>query len=367
MGHVVQVNGDYSIKSTPTDPVNAGRILLDPGASGFVTITGTLLVEGETLSVEAEDLNIKDNVIILNYYGDDRSNVPAGVVAIPDPVAGIQIDRGTLSPAVFLFDEVTDSWILGEGDPSSGQLDYSKGSLFVRRIKTTPDTDNGNLSLECFNVNRGVVDVGDNTTNYHLRVNKDNDIPNKRYVDLAIQNSPSFQIVRGTTRVISFDINDPIEDPSSFFPIASGAIAKQPPQSEIAVIVNDKRVINITEREFQMRGLAIVPGTPLGADIASQPQTSSITINATSENSNLILETNGSGKVQITYALQFDPTTINNVPSANNLLAPNTRVVYNGPIGGGTSGVYVVNNDATNNYRDELVLRNRALLFSMIF
>ena len=44
-------------------------------------------------------------------------------------------------------------------------------------------------------------------------------------------------------------------------------------------------------------------------------------------------------------------------------VVPNTTVVYAGPVNSGTSGMYAVNND----YRDELVLKNRALLFSMIF
>jgi hypothetical protein len=107
MGQFLRVNGDYNIKTA-----EGAKIILDtgPGASGGeVRITGDLVVEGETVSVAATNLNVEDNILIINYYGEDRTSVPSGVIL---GYAGIEIDRGDLSPAVLLFDETADSWLL---------------------------------------------------------------------------------------------------------------------------------------------------------------------------------------------------------------------------------------------------------------
>ena len=62
-GRTVQVSGDYNIKTG-----EGNTILLDTGPNvGEVRITGSLVVLGDTLTVEAENLNVQDNSIILNY------------------------------------------------------------------------------------------------------------------------------------------------------------------------------------------------------------------------------------------------------------------------------------------------------------
>jgi hypothetical protein len=110
-----------------------------------------------------------------------------------------------------------------------------------------------------------------------------------------------------------------------------------------------------------MRGFSIFPdNTVLGQDITTP--TTSVTLSTKAvyqTNCDLILETAGTGRVQISYGLEFDPAGQPIQP----VNTPNTTLIYNGPIAAGTSGVYAVNN----NYRDELVLKSRALLFSMIF
>jgi hypothetical protein len=200
----------------------------------------------------------------------------------------------------------------------------------------------------------GVVKVS-GTTNYEQQVTDDDDIPNKRYVDDAIIANPSFQIVRSDTRVTAFD---PVGDPLDF--LVTGAIGpyvNNPSQSEIAVIVNDRLVALFTENQVEVRGLSIIWEDNKGSDIGGFPASDAITLQATNTNTNIKLETNGTGKVQITYAMQFDNSGI--APAA----VTDTTVVYAGPDAAGTSGLYTVND----NYRDELVTKGRALLFSMIF
>jgi hypothetical protein len=339
MGQAVQVNGDYTIKTS-----EGGTILLDTGNNvGFVRVSGSLLVDGDTLTVSAENLNVKDNIIILNF-GETQAGVTLGY-------SGVQVDRGTLTPASFLFDEAAKSWILVEGSPES-TFSYENSSLRLKKIATDPDTDDGDLILVGFGT--GVVKVK-GTNNYHLRVTDDDDIPNKKYVDDAIIATPSFQIVRANTRVTAFDTENPLDQ--NFFPI--GPYNVPPPQDQIAVIVNNRRVAVFTEQEFTMRGLSIFPEDSKGSDIFGSFISEAVTIQARETNAGIRLETNGTGKVEITYALQFDPVDILTAPA----IVPNTTVIYNGPVAAGTSGLYAVNN----NYRDELVLKSRALLFSMIF
>jgi hypothetical protein len=302
-----------------------------------------LLVDGDTLTVSAENLNVKDNVIVLNF-----GETGAGVTL---EYSGIQIDRGSLTPTTILFDESADSWFIAEGTPESS-FNYTNSNLRLRRISTDSDTDSGDLTLIGFGT--GVVKVL-GTTNYEQQVTADDDIPNKKYVDDAIIATPSFQIVRSNTRITTFDTQDPLDQ--DFFPI--GPYVTNPNQDQIAVIVNNRRVALFTEEEFSLRGLSIFPEDNKGDDIFGGAISQAITIQARDTNSGIRLETNGTGKVEISYALQFNSVDVVISPAA----VTDTTVIYNGPIAAGTSGLYAVNN----NYRDELVLKSRALLFSMIF
>ena len=345
MGQVVQTNGDYEIKT------GIGKdILLNTGPNiGNVRVTGNLIVTGDTLTVSAENLNIKDNVIILNF-GETGNGVSLDY-------SGIQIDRGTAPPASFIFDEINDTWILAYGSPESA-FNFEGSSLRLQSIKTSStaylSATGRNGDLQLIGSGTGVVTVI-GTNEYEKQVTQDDDIPNKKYVDDAIQLNPAFQITKSDTRVIAFDTFDPLD--SGLFPI--GPYLGNPNASQVAVIVDNKRVALFTTDSLEMRGLSIFPEDPRRNDIFALPLPDGIRIQATNTNGNLILETNGTGKVEITYALQFDSVDIGVAPA----VVTDTTVLYNGPIASGTSGLYAVNN----NYRGELVLKNRALLFSMIF
>ena len=82
-----------------------------------------------------------------------------------------------------------------------------------------------------------------------------------------------------------------------------------------------------------------------------------VVLQSDNTNANIKLETNGTGKVVVTYALQLENNNITPAPVSG------TTLVYAGPVSAGTSGLYTINSS----YTDELVLRNRALLLSMIF
>jgi hypothetical protein len=340
MGQVLQVNGDYNIKT-----LEGGTITLDTGPDvGIVRVTGNLIVDGDTLTVSAENLNVQDNVIILNF-GETGAGITLGY-------SGIQIDRGTLSQVSFLYDEAADSWMLAEGQVP-GPFNYSNSNLRLRQILTNPDTDDGDLTL--IGVGNGVVKVT-GTNNYEQRVTEDDDIPNKKYVDDAIQSNPTFQILRGDTRVISFDLNSPL-DPFLYFPPDIGPYVDQPLSSLIGFVIDDQIVAEFYPNRVEMRGLTIWNEGRTDLNDPN-PVPNSILIQATNTDASIKLEANGTGKIEVASDLQLNYQTLG-IPA----IVTESVVLYSSPPDIGTTGIYFVNT-TTNG---EMISKNKALLFSMIF
>lgn len=409
MAQVLKVNGNYDIITA-----DGGTITFNTGFNvGTVRVTGNLIVEGDTLTVSAENLNVQDNVIVLNF-----GETGAGVTL---EYSGIQVDRGSLTAASILYDEAADSWNFALGTPESS-FNYNTSRIRVKEILTDSDTDDGDLTL--IGSGTGVVKVL-GTSNYENQVIADDDIPNKKYVDDAIQNNPTFQIrspgsgTSGDTRVIALDVNS-VGYPAGTFSPSIGPYSAVPPQSEVAVLVDNRRIAVFRRNTIEFTGLTIFTEDPVVSDIEAaipgnpgQPisvtntllgqtykivnpgNTNFVAIGAANNNigtiftasasgagtgtvqlitadyegqgavvlqsdntnANIKLETNGTGKVVVTYALQLENNNITPAPVAG------TTLVYAGPVSAGTSGLYTINSS----YTDELVLRNRALLLSMIF
>jgi hypothetical protein len=315
MGHVVKTNGDYSIKTG-----EGATIILDTGLGvGTTRVTGNLIVDGDTVTVSAENLNVQDNIIIVNY-----GETGAGVTL---QYSGLEVDRGTLARSAFVFNESDDSWNIGI--VSGGTYSFTNSNLRVRNILTNSDTDNGDLTL--IGTGTGVVKVT-GTTNYENQVTDDDDIPNKRYVDDAILFNPSRSINQLDTSVFIADADQPG---------TTTWIGATPFESEIAVIVD-----GIPNSFFY-------PNRAKIQDIEIQRSE----ISNSDTNANLFLRTNGTGKVQTNYAIQFDRIAV--TPAA----VANTSLVYATNIGPGTTGLKFINSS----YNDELASKNRALLFSMLF
>jgi len=188
------------------------------------------------------------------------------------------------------------------------------------------------------------------TTAYELQVTDDDDVPNKKYVDDAIQTNPTFQILRGDTRAAAFDIGNPIA--IGLFPI--GPYFAQPTESVIGLAVDDNIVAQFFRNRVQLAGINFFLEDPT-PDAPGIPDATVLqTVNT---NGNIKLETNGTGKVQITYALQLDN------PGATPAAVTNASLVYGGSVGTGSTGVYFRNTVKN----DELISKSKALVFSMIF
>ena len=337
MAQYLQVNGDYNIKTK-----EGGQITLDTGPGvGDVRVTGNLVVVGDTLTVSAENLNVKDNIIVLNY-----GELGPGVTLT---YSGIEIDRGdtTSTPAsiqgngLFIYNEDTNTWELAHGNVT-GTISFSDSNLKLRRIVVDPDVDNGDLTLIGDTSRTGVIKIG-NANDYaqQVRDRADNSvIPNKKYVDDAIRNNPTYQIVGEDTRVVVFDIDEPL-DPLQNFPPAVGPYTSQPPVSLVSVIVDG----SINSVFYDNR--AVIQGIEFNGTEITNDDT----------NTNIFIRTNGTGKLQTNYALQLD--NIGVIPAS----VEDSVILYTSTPGLATTGVYFVNSDRSG----ELINKNKALLFSMIF
>lgn len=193
MAQVLQTNCDYKIK-TQID----GKITLD---TNEVVVTGNLRVEGDYVTVNVANLDVEDNIITVNN-GETGDGVTEGY-------AGLRVDRGfgtdssKNSYPTFWYDEEASTW---EIVTTAGAFtSYIDSNLKVRKILTNPFTDNGDLTL--IGTGTGVISVA-GTTDYENQVTQDDDIPNKKYVDVTVLNRPpDNEIKRDDTYVIVQDVD----------------------------------------------------------------------------------------------------------------------------------------------------------------
>jgi hypothetical protein len=355
MGQFLRVNGDYNIKTE-----EGARITLDTGPGvGSVLVTGDLLVEGATVYVAATNLDIEDNIIVLN-----KGETGAGVTL---DYSGIQIDRGTLGAASFIWNENiaipsgssstnAGGWQLVSG--TDGVYSFSDSRLKLKEILTESTIDGGDLLL--IGQGTGVLKVGDRgVSGYETLVTDPDDVPNKQYVDDTIQNNPTFQVVSDNSRVIVSDkerlpniaatpgslaflsalINPATGLPGSY---STGG------ESAVSVIVDGALNTQFYPNRTEMFDLEFT-----GSEITTKNYITSGNIN---------LRTQGTGKIQTNYALQLDR--IAGTPA----FVSSATVIYSGDPAIGTTGLYYVNDSAEARLRSgELINKNKALVFSMIF
>jgi hypothetical protein len=91
-------------------------------AAGNVVISGNLTVSGTTTTVNSETVTFDDNILVLNNNYSGSS---------PTENGGLEVERGTVDNAKFLFNETTDKWQVGIGSTMSNLL---TGSNFETEI-----------------------------------------------------------------------------------------------------------------------------------------------------------------------------------------------------------------------------------------
>lgn len=364
MGQFLQVNGDYNIKAG-----EGAQITLDTGpavSGGSVLVTGDLIVRGDTVQVAATNLDLADNIITLNY-GETRE----GVTLV---YSGFEVDRGfytdssAVPRSVLLYHEGEDlvnaedidrrpTWFIANNS-APGPFNFSESNLKLRRILTDSGTDSGDLIL--IGTGTGVVKVI-GTDNYENQVTHDDDIPNKKYVDDAIQEQPTFQIVAPQsqdTRVIIADADvtpnntDEFGSLAYFTNITGGEDTNN--LSAVSILVDGTLVAQFYEDMvlFGKTGAHGIEVDGVNFEIRTE---SSIT------DQNILIRTAGTGKLQTNYALQLDQGGEPTYVSGSTLLYAKAPSI-------GQSGVWFVNDSAdTSKQVGELISKNKALVFSMLF
>jgi|11_taG_2_1085331.scaffolds.fasta_scaffold00196_3 hypothetical protein len=316
MSKILNVNtGNYVAR------VSSGNtITLDTGTqAGTVVVTGDLQINGTQTTVNSQTLDLVDNIITLNK-GESGSG-------ITENTAGIQIDRGTATDALLVFDEQTSF-----NDPvtqtvKAGTFVFKTADNAIIGLRTNAITTGGG-DLYLINSGTGVVSVS-GTNDYENQITDDDDLPNKKYVDDAIttgiQTITIQSIARGDSALNLFDES------------IDGGVSNLKITIDGAEVAQFKK--NTTEIE----------------DIVFQDNTISTLTSAT----DLTLSSSGTSFVTIDGVLkmpvQADGTSIN----------PGTNIaVYGKEPAIGDSGVWYTNK---NSDEDELISTNRSLLFSMLF
>lgn len=121
---------------------DAGTITLYTGPQqGQVVVSGDLLVQGNTTTVQSETMTVRDNIIVLN-----KDETGAGVTL---GTAGIQVDRGPSTPdAQILWDESATHYSPTTALTTPGTWVFRRDNATLTGIRTNSiDTNGGVLAL----------------------------------------------------------------------------------------------------------------------------------------------------------------------------------------------------------------------------
>jgi hypothetical protein len=106
-GQVLQTDGTGVLTWTSSNSFDQSLNTTDSPQFVDLTLTGNLTVSGTTTLIETTNSEIKDNIILLN-----NGEVGAGVAG-GTGTSGFEVERGTETNVLFLFDETTDKWTVG--------------------------------------------------------------------------------------------------------------------------------------------------------------------------------------------------------------------------------------------------------------
>lgn len=356
MSRILRVSeGDYRVQVQ-----TGGIITLDTGAeTGKVVVTGDLEVQGNTTTVSTANLAIEDNIILLNK---GESLTHAGIT---EGTAGVDIARGSRPVAKLVFDEsvqwydpatstqVTGTWVFRTGGARydadgvpTGTVDPIKTSGI--RVASIANDGTADLAFDLQNSTK-VLTVA-NSTNYEARVVLNNHIPNRKYVHDYVAATGG---VADVDTIYKEDVYG-----TEVARVRTNAIG-----SNGSVTVSIEETLLCT---FASSGLTFQNNININNN----------TITNFSVN-NLILSAQGSGIVEVDAFMQLDDRSVITTPDPLSVALPTN---YAGPVlfsstvrGAGKTGIYFVrerladDGSATEEVKDELVAKNRALLFSMIF
>ena len=338
---------------------DGGTFYFDSGTgTGTFTISGNLNVLGTQTSIGSSDLVVDDNTIIVNN-GETGPGVTLGT-------AGLIIDRGEDSSSAYntqiLFDESKNTFVSGGDIAGAFTLTDTAGrymSLWTSAIRTDnnqdialiPGTSGSTTGVVTVN---GAADYEERIYTYDVDGNIEYDaLTTDRLVSTTSQAAlTSVKLLSDYVRSYHlYNFQDRIKnDYDSDTEVVTYDFDEDPSvlNSRVEVVIDGQTVGTFTyggaSEQLDIANLNIDGGAST----------------ITNENvfGNLTLTTSGTGNVQIdavsNFTTQIDPSS-----------APSDGVlIYSKAIGDGGSGVFFHHQDDT---QDELVSRNKALLFSIIF
>ncbi len=346
---------DYKVVTRPN-----GQITLDVGNDGKVLITGDLEVAGDVTTIQSETLTVRDNIIQLNVDDPGDSN---GISVVFNRESGIEVNRGEVKPDGYIV--LSDAVFSIRANASSERgtwlfKDANGASMGIQTCSVKTGT-NENLFL----INQGTgyitvtgtVDYEKNTLDYSaywptyplgsptysgpITVNNDDAIPNaKAMADFLTSGLYFFD----DWRIIESDTSVAVYDSAGGSTYRPGGYT--PPLASKIVFTID----NGERGQFNANGLNV-----------DNVRVFTDTVSNTSVGNDLILTaTNNNVRLDAVAKLQeqsSDPVSVSSYSRVYSK-APGTGVGTPGK-----SGLYFVNTLTS----DELVAKNRALLFSILF
>lgn len=340
MSRVLKVDqSDYRLRVQ-----TGGNIILDTGPQvGVVTITGDLKVLGETTTIDTTNLNIEDNIILLN-----KGELGAGVTEV---VSGLEVDRGSLLNSQIVFDESATFW-----DPTSQLIDKNVEGAFIFRLideslvgiraASIAGDPNADFAFDLqygpgalIVTNSDFVEGG--SVPYELRLTNPNSIPNLKWVYNYVAAGGYDQ---GMADVDKIYFRNPftlsIDSRAQAFPDRLEFFIQESTAAKISAIGLDVDEVNIKD----------------------------FTIRSTGEN-DLVLFSAVTDHVVVDGVLSLTDISYN--PA---LIAGTTKIYSRSNLNQlsqtpGRTGLFFVNtvNPLNEDEPEELVSKNRALLFSMLF
>lgn len=337
----------YTISVNPE-----GEIVLDVGLIGKVTINGDLDVLGAQTSIGSSELVVDDKTITINN-GDPGGD--AGITDVSDGngrAAGVIIDRGPDAfNAIFFYDETLKTIRNGAQPSNEGAYIFKLANGDLSGIHTSSIISATDQNLYLIGGGTGVVDVT-GTTDYEKQIwpytgsditpdvsqtnglsvpTNDDALVNARglidFVDGYFTYNYQDRITLGTVSETSVKVFDTEEGGGT---------------SKVEVKVDDSVVATFFQSRVEFEDLRFDDNIVTNSGI----------------DSDIILKGSGTGRVQVDGWLNFtEEVTPASPPSAGSTL-------YSKTLGDGGTGLYFINADGT---EDELVSRNKALLYSIIF
>ena len=374
-------NGDYKISvrqgsRNPSNQEYGGDITLDVGTGdranrGTVYITGDLEVAGKQTTVESETMLVTDNMIELNIGGFYTSGPDVGRILSTlngGPVSGIKITRpgnlSALSPfygsnPLIIFDEDEDH-LNSSGASKSGTFSFrndSPGDLIG--IQTCSIGTRGQNLYLIESTGIGVVKEGPDADEYAQNVfsytNFELVPPTGPITIIDPKTLPNAQALADfvTAQLTFFDDYSISESNTSVECIDKDTA------NPYRLILNPTYTLPLASKiSFKVDGSERGKFTTGGLDV-DYVNVFTNTINNTTNN--LILTASTSRTVEVNAVFQLDDTGLSPtaVAGATKLYTANSNTT---PAPGKT-GIYFTNQGNS----DELVAKNRALLFSILF